>query len=63
MASHIFSRNSTKVKVYFYDSLPIETILTLYNVMINIKSVLNKDEYHYYSKIFLEKCSYELAKK
>ena len=28
-----------------------------------IKSFLNKDKNHYYYKIFLEKCSYQLAKK
>ena len=28
-----------------------------------IKSVPNKDENHYYCIIFLEKCSYQLAKK
>ena len=28
-----------------------------------VKSVLNKDKNHHYCKIFLEKCSYQLAKK
>ena len=31
-----------------YDSLPIEKILTLYNIIILIKSVRNKDKYHYH---------------
>ena len=31
-----------------YDSLPIEKILTLHNVMIFIKSVLDKDKNHYF---------------
>ena len=57
--SHYF----TKIKVDSYDSLPIEKTLTLHNVIILIKSVLNKDKNHYYYKIFLEKCSYQLAKK
>ena len=35
---------------------------TLHNVIIHIKSVLNKDKNHYYYKIFVEKCSYRLAK-
>ena len=52
-----------KIKVNSYDYLPIEKILTLHNVRILIKSVLNKDKNHYYFKIFLEKCSYQLTKK
>ena len=35
----------------------------MHNVIIHIKSALNKDKNHYYYKIFLEKCSYQLAKK
>ena len=46
-----------------YDSLRTEKILTLHNVIILIKSVLNKDKNHYDCKIFLEECSHELAKK
>ena len=52
-----------KLKVTSFDSLPIEKILTLHNVIIPIKSVLNKDKTHYYRKILLEKCWYQLAKK
>ena len=37
--------------------------MTLNNVIIRIKSVLNKDKNHYYYKIFLEECSYQLAEK
>ena len=37
--------------------------MTLHNVIIHIKSVLNKDQNHYYYNIFLEKCSYRLAEK
>ena len=33
------------------------------HVLIHIKSVLNKDKNHYYYKVFLEKCSHQLAKK
>ena len=40
-----------------------EKILSFHNVIILIKSVLNKDQNHYYYKIFLEKGSYQLAKK
>ena len=33
--------------------------MTLHNVIILIKSVLNKNENRYYYKIFLEKCLYQ----
>ena len=52
-----------KIKVDSYDSLPIEKRLTLHNVVIQIKSFLNKDKNHYYYNIVLEKCSNQLAKK
>ena len=52
-----------KIKVYSYDSLPIENTFILYNVIIHIKSVLNKDKNHYYYKILLGKYSNQLAKK
>ena len=61
--TYIFSHYFAKIKVDSYDSLPIEKRLTLHNVIIHIKSVLNKDKNHYYFKIFLEKYSYQLAKK
>ena len=56
MTSRIFFLGS-------YDSLPIEKMLTLHNVIILIKSVLDKDQCCYYCNIFLEKCTYQLAKK
>ena len=52
--------NYAKIKVDSYDSLPLEKILTFYNVAILIKSVFNKDKNNYYYNIFLEKCSYKL---
>ena len=61
--TYIFFHYFAKIKVNSYDYLPIEKILTLHNVRILIKSVLNKDKNHYYFKIFLEKCSYQLTKK
>ena len=63
--TYIFSHYIAKIKVDSYDSLPIEKRLTLHNgiSIIHIKSVLNKVKSHYYYKIFLEKCSYQLAKK
>ena len=50
-------------QIYSYEALPMEKRLTLYNVIIFIKLVLNKDKNYYYYKIFTEKCSYQLAKK
>ena len=61
--TYIFSHYFAKSKVVSYDSFPIEKRLTLHNVIILIKSVLNKDKNHCYYKIFLEKCSYQLARK
>ena len=52
-----------KLKVDSYGSLPVERALTLHNVIIHIKLVESKDQSQYYYNIFLEKCSYELAKK
>ena len=61
--TYICSHYFTKIKIDSYDSLPIEKRLTLHNVIIHNKSVLNKDKDLYYYKIFFEKCSYQLAKK
>ena len=61
--TYIFPHYTAKVKVDSYDSLPIEKTLTLHNVIILIKSVINKDKNPYYYKFFLQKCSYQLAKK
>ena len=57
--SHYFAKN----KIDPYGSLPIEKKLTVHNVIILIKSVLNKHKNHYYYKIFLEKLSYTLSEK
>ena len=56
---------TAKIKVDSYDSLPIPYLKrsTLHSAIIHIKSVLNKDKNNCYYKIFLEKCSYQLAKK
>ena len=61
--TYIFSHYFAKIKVDSYDSLLIEKRLTLHNVVILIKTVLNKDKNHFYYKIILEKFSYQLAKK
>ena len=51
--TYIFSHYLAKIKVDSYDSLPIEKLLTLHNVIIQMKSVLNKDKNHYYYKILI----------
>ena len=42
--THIFSHYLANIKVDSYDSLPIEKILTVHNVVILIKSVRNKSK-------------------
>ena len=44
--TYIFSHYFTKIKVDSCDSLPMEKILTFFNVIIHIKSILNKDKNH-----------------
>ena len=58
-----FTYYFAKIKVDSYDSLPTGKILTLDNVIIHIKLVLNKDKNYYCYKIYLEKLLYQLPKK
>ena len=60
--TYIFSHYHTKIEVYSYNSLVIKKTLTLHNVIILIKSVLNKDQ-NLYDMIFSKKCLYRLARK
>ena len=48
-----------RIRIDSYDSLPIEKISTFYNVIILIKSVVNKNKNEYYYNIFSEKGSYK----
>ena len=59
--TYVFPHCYAKIKVDFFNSLSIEK--TLQNVIIHINSALNKDQNHYCYNAFLEKCSYQLAKK
>ena len=61
--TYVFSNNFAEMKIQSNDDLPLEETLNLHNVIILIKSVFNKDQNHYYYNSFLEKCSYQLAKK
>ena len=55
---YIFSHYFPKIKFDSFDSLSIKERLTLRDVIIRTKSVLNKDKNQYYYKIFLQKFSY-----
>ena len=60
---YVISHYFPKMKVDSYDSLPIEKNIDLAWYLILIKSVIYKDKNHYFYKMFLVKCSYQLAKK
>ena len=60
---YIYPHYFAKTKVDSYNSLPIEKTMTLHYVIILIKSVPRKDKNIYCYNIFLEKCSYQLAKR
>ena len=51
--------NFARIRIDSYNSLPIEKILTFHNVMILIKSVIDKNKSNYYYNIFLEKGLYK----
>ena len=53
------NHNFAKIRIDSYDSLPSEKILTFCNIVIYIKSVVNKNKNQYYHNIFLEKGSYK----
>ena len=46
------NHNFGEIKIDSYNFLPIEKILTFHNVIILIKSVVNKDKNKYYYNIF-----------
>ena len=53
------SYNFGRIKTDSCNSLPIKNILTFHNVIILIKSVVNKNETKYYYNTFLEKGSHQ----
>ena len=53
------NHNFGKIRIDPYNSLPIKKILTFHNVIILIKSVVNKNRNKYYYNIFQEKGSYK----
>ena len=56
------NHNFGKIRIDSYNPLPIEKILTFNNVIILIKSVVNKNKNEYCHNIFLEKGSYKDAR-
>ena len=53
----------TVIRIWFLWFFTYQKELAFHIVIILIKSVVDKNENHYYDKIFFEKCSYQLAKK
>ena len=53
------NHNFGKIRIDSYNSLPIQNILTFHNVILLIKSVVNKNKNKYYYNIFLEKGTYK----
>ena len=53
------NHNFGKIRIDLYNSLSIEKILTFHNVIILIKSVVNKNKNNYYYNILLEKGLYK----
>ena len=48
-----------RITIDSFNSLPVEKILAFYDLIILIKSVVNKSKIEYYYNIFLEKGSYK----
>ena len=53
------NQNFWKIKIDSYNFWPIEQILAFHNVIILIKSVVDKNKNNYFYNIFLEKGSYK----
>ena len=53
------NHNFRKIRIYSYNCLPIEKILTFHNVIIQTKSAANKNKNEYYYNMFLEKGSHK----
>ena len=53
------NHNFGEIRINSYSFLPIEKVLTFHNVIILIKSVVNKNKNEYYYNIFFEKGYYK----
>ena len=49
----------SKIRIDLYNSLPSKKILTFHNVIILVKSIVNKNKNKHYYNIFLEKDLYK----
>ena len=54
----IINHNFARARIDSYNFLPIEKTLTFHNVIILVKSCVNRNKNEYYYNIFLEKGSY-----
>ena len=54
-AKDIINHNFARIIIDSCNSLPLEKIITFHNVIILIKSFVNKSKNNYYFNIFLEK--------
>ena len=61
--TYVFSHFYTNIEVESYGYLPIEKKIDLDQVIILIKSVLNKNQNNYCYNLFLEKWIWQLAEK
>ena len=57
--AYIISHSFERIRIDSYNFLPVEKTLTFHNVIILIKSVLNKKKINHYYNIVLEKVSHE----
>ena len=57
-----FSHDYAKIKIDLDDDLPLERTLTMYNVVMLVKSVFNRNKNHFCYNIFLEKGSHHSVK-
>ena len=59
--TNIINHNFAGIGINLYNSLPIEKILTLHNVITLIKSDVIENKIHYYYNILLKKgtCKYK----
>ena len=53
------NHNFARIRIDSFNYLPIEKIWTFQNIIILVKSVVNKNKNNYYCNMFLEKGSYE----
>ena len=59
-SANILLDEKSQVNILIYDILYKNLIMQ--NVIIDIKSVWNKDQNHYYDNVVIKKCSYQLPK-